>query len=210
MSLSSINRVQPMSQSRSRSPVLSPRQQQQQQDHQLKEKEQISTQTSTPSSANSFRRYHSDRRSLDFSRRDQASTSFKEKEQLQNSNDRLALIIQRLRKLESENIFLREKVSRQAEEINEGKRQRTELVKERAMVEIELIERKACAVFALEKRDKLLAEFQELNELKELMDSEFLLYRKILESEEQRVNDSIVVSGPSDRANEDMKDSETK
>jgi len=203
MSQSPINRVQPMSQSRS--PVLSLREQQ---DHQLKEKEQMPTQTSTPSSAASFRRHHSDRRSLAFSLRDKASTSFNEKEEMQTLNDRLTLIIQRVRTLESENIVLREQVSRQVEEINEGKRQRTELVKEIAMIEIELIEQKTCTQLALEKRDKLSADFQELNESKELMESQFLLYRKILESEEQRVNDSIEASGPSDKTNEDVKDSE--
>jgi hypothetical protein len=208
MSQSPINRVQPMPQSRSRSPVLSLRQQQQH-DHQLNEKEQISTKKS-PSPAASFRRYHCDRRSLAFSPRKEASTSFREKEELQNLNDRLVLIIQRARKLESENILLREQVSRQVEELNEGKRQRTELVKERAMVEIEFIEQKACTELALEKRDKLNVELQELSKLKELMDSEFMLYRKILESEEQHVNDSLEVSGPTDRACEDMKAFETQ
>jgi hypothetical protein len=207
MSQSPVNRVQPMSQSRSRSPVLSRRQQQQ---HQPKEQDQISTHKSTPSPATSFRRHHSDRRSLAFSSREEASTSFKEKEELQNLNDRLALIIQRARKLESENILLREQVSRQEAEMNEGKRQRTELVKERAMLEIELIEQESCAKLALEKRDKVNVEFQELYDLKELMDSEFLLYKKILDSEEQRVNDSLEVSGPSDKASEDMKACETQ
>ena len=98
---------------------------------------------------------------------------------MQKLNDRLTLIIQRVRTLESENIVLREQVSRQVEEMNEGKRQRTELVKEIAMIEIELIEQKTCTQLAHEKRDRLSADFQELNESKELMDSEFLLYRNI-------------------------------
>jgi preprotein translocase subunit SecD len=205
MSQSPMNRVQPMPQSRSRSPVLSRRQEEEQQHHQSKEKEQISTHKSTLSPAASFRRRHSERHSLACSPRSEASTSFREKEELQSLNDRLALIIQRVRKLESENVLLRAQVSRQLEELNEGKRERTELVKERAMIEIELIEQKACADLALEKRDKLSVEVQELVDLKELMDSEVLLYRKILESEEQRVNDSLEVSGPSDRESEDMK-----
>jgi len=199
MSQSPINRVQPMSQSRSRSPVLSLKQQQQQQE----KEQQISSHKSTPSPAASFRRHYSERRSLAFSPRSDASTSFKEREELQNLNDRLALIIQRVRKLESENISLREQVSRQAEELNKGDRLRTELVKERAMVEIELLEQKACTKLALEKRDKLLAEFQELSDVKEHMDSEFLLYRKIIESEETRVNESLEVTSPTDKANEE-------
>ena len=95
MSQSPINRVQPMSQSRSRSPVLSLKQQQQEKE------QQISSHKSTPSPAASFRRHYSERRSLAFSPRSDASTSFKEREELQNLNDRLALIIQRVRKLES-------------------------------------------------------------------------------------------------------------
>ena len=118
-------------------------------------------------------------------------THIKEKEQMENLNDRLAVIIQKARELESENMMLRAKLIRHEEFEREAKRQRTELVKEKAILEIEAIEQKARAELAIERRNSILVEYQELYDIKAASDAEIALYKKLIESEEERLNISI-------------------
>ena len=110
----------------------------------------------------------------------------KEKEHMENLNDRLALIIQKARQLEYDNMILCEKVGRYEETEREAKRERAELVKEKALLEIEVVEQKARASLAIERRNSILNDYQELYDIKAALDSEIALYRELLESEEER------------------------
>lgn len=105
---------------------------------------------------------------------------------MENLNDRLALIIQKARQLEYDNMILCEKVGRYEETEREAKRERAELVKEKALLEIEVVEQKARASLAIERRNSILNDYQELYDIKAALDSEIALYRELLESEEER------------------------